>query len=69
MIGVDQWLEDTGVKAQMIMQVHDELVLEAANDEVAAVVSALTKIMSEAAELSVPLVVECGVGENWEVAH
>ena len=69
MINVDRWLTTSGVNAQMIMQVHDELVLEAAVDQVDEVVASLTSIMSEAANLSVPLIVECGVGDNWEVAH
>jgi len=51
------------------MQVHDELVLEAREDLVAPVVSGLTEIMSGAAELSVPLLVECGVAQDWEAAH
>jgi DNA polymerase-1 len=53
----------------MIMQVHDELVLEANLAEVDNVVARVTQIMSEAAELSIPLVVECGVGDDWEAAH
>jgi len=69
MIGVDQWLQASDVNARMIMQVHDELVLESETSEINEVVDALTNIMSEAAELSVPLVVECGIGDDWEAAH
>lgn len=69
MIAVDAWLDDSGLDARVIMQVHDELVLEAKEAEVAQVVAGLTKIMSGAAELSVPLLVECGVASNWEAAH
>jgi DNA polymerase-1 len=69
MIHVDDWLESDQVGARMIMQVHDELVLEANLAEVDNVVARVTQIMSEAAELSIPLVVECGVGDDWEAAH
>jgi DNA polymerase-1 len=69
MIAVDAWLEDSGLDAKVIMQVHDELVLEASDAAVEEVVKGLTEIMSGAAELSVPLLVECGVADNWEAAH
>lgn len=69
MIAVDQWLLESDLDTRMTMQVHDELVLEvpeARLDEVAAGVEGL---MSGAAELSIPLVVEAGVGDNWDQAH
>lgn len=69
MIAVDAWLDESGLDARVIMQVHDELVLEAEESVVEQVVTGLTKIMSEAAELCVPLLVECGVASNWEAAH
>lgn len=69
MISVDRWLSDEKVDARMIMQVHDELVLEVANDKVAEVSEAVSKIMVEAAELSVLLEVEVGTGDNWQEAH
>ncbi len=69
MIKVDQWLQDTGVDARIIMQVHDELVLEVLESEVAGVVAELTDLMSGAASLSIPLVVETGVGQDWDAAH
>jgi DNA polymerase-1 len=53
----------------MIMQVHDELVLETLSTEIDTVAQTVSRMMSEAAELSVPLVVECGIGDNWEAAH
>ena len=53
----------------MVMQVHDELVLEVAAAEVDAVCDQLCLLMSGAAELSVPLLVEAGVGDNWDEAH
>ncbi len=69
MLVVDDWLESSGLDARVIMQVHDELVLETNQDDVDEVVQNLTKIMSGAAELRVPLLVECGVADNWEAAH
>ena len=69
MLNVDDWLTTSGIDARVIMQVHDELVLEAAEGQVDEVVTQLAKIMSEAAELRVPLLVECGVADNWEAAH
>ena len=69
MLSVDQWLEQGDANAHMIMQVHDELVLEVANDEVDAVTNQVCRLMSGAAELAVPLLVEAGVGDNWDEAH
>ena len=69
MIRVDEWLENDQVDARMIMQVHDELVLETLSTEIDTVAQTVSRMMSEAAELSVPLVVECGIGDNWEAAH
>ncbi|MBK8958080.1 MAG: DNA polymerase I [Proteobacteria bacterium] len=69
MIAVAAWLERDAVPADLIMQVHDELVLEvdvAAADTVAA---RLAEIMTGAAELAVPLVVDVGRGQNWDEAH
>jgi DNA polymerase-1 len=53
----------------MIMQVHDELVFEVAAGEVGPVIDEICRLMSGAAELSVPLLVEVGVGDNWDEAH
>ncbi len=69
MIGVDQWLSESSIDAKMIMQVHDELVLEVAEKEVDQVKEKLEAIMTSAAELNVPLLVDTGVGENWDEAH
>ena len=69
MIAVDGWLTDSGVDARMIMQVHDELVLEVVQAQVAEVSETTRRLMSEAAELAVPLVVDLGVGGNWDEAH
>ncbi|MFO7551556.1 MAG: DNA polymerase I [Haliea sp.] len=69
MLRVDGWLQQSGVDARTIMQVHDELVLEVAADAVPEVRETLCGLMSEAAELAVPLLVEAGVGKNWDEAH
>jgi len=69
MISVDEWLHSSQLDAVMIMQVHDELVLEVKEDQVDATSSGLVKCMSEAAELDVPLKVDLGVGNNWDEAH
>ena len=69
MLDVDRWLEGDGVDARMIMQVHDELVLEVAESQLESVCDTLCERMSGAAELAVPLLVEAGVGDNWDEAH
>ncbi len=69
MIGLDGWLTEGGKGARIIMQVHDELVLEIPEAEFDSVKDATIRTMESAAELRVPLVVEVGVGENWDEAH
>ena len=69
MISVDQWLTDSGLHALMIMQVHDELVFEVDENQVETLVAGVCERMSAAAELAVPLLVECGTGANWDEAH
>ncbi len=69
MIRVDEWLESEQIEARMIMQVHDELVLEATHAAVDNVVVEVSGIMCEAADLLIPLTVECGVGSDWDAAH
>jgi len=69
MIAVQAWLADTGLDARIIMQVHDELVLEVAEAQLDQVRAGLIERMSAAASLKVPLVVEAGVGDNWDEAH
>jgi DNA polymerase-1 len=69
MISVDQWLKTSRVPARMIMQVHDELVLEVEKQEADAVREEVCKIMCDAAVLLVPLKVDAGVGKNWNEAH
>ncbi len=69
MIQVDQWLEKERPDAQVIMQVHDELVLEVAEDQRDAVAEKLRDFMCSTVELDVPLVVDIGFGANWDEAH
>lgn len=69
MIAVDQWLGEAKLQTKLIMQVHDELVLEVPEAELAVVKAKLTELMQGVGQLSVPLLVEVGVGKNWESAH
>ena len=69
MMAVQDWLPESGLEAQMIMQVHDELVFEVAQSDVEALNTGVVERMAGAASLSVPLVVDTGVGENWDQAH
>ena len=69
MIKVAEWLATEEFDAQMIMQVHDELVLEVKTEQLEAFSAKLKDIMENAAELSVPLIVEVGSGKNWGEAH
>ena len=69
MISVDAWLADHAARALMIMQVHDELVFEVDQEFVDTLLAEVTQRMSGAAQLSVPLVVDSGVGDNWDEAH
>ena len=69
MLAVDSWLRNEGPDATMIMQVHDELVFEVGTAQVDAVSKRVCELMSGAAELAVPLLVEAGTGANWDEAH
>ncbi len=69
MIAVQDWLDAEHLSAKLVMQVHDELVLEVPQAELARVRDALPGLMTGVAELAVPLVVDVGVGANWEQAH
>jgi len=69
MINVHDWLSAGDAGGRMIMQVHDELVFEVDADEVDAFGDKVSDIMCAAAELSVPLQVDIGVGKNWDEAH
>ncbi len=69
MVAVQRWLEKENMATRLVMQVHDELVLEAPLDEVDALKRELPALMCQVATLDVPLVAEVGVGDNWEQAH
>jgi DNA polymerase-1 len=69
MVDINAWLHHDKHSARMIMQVHDELVLEVPDDEVALMKEQIPKRMAHVAELDVPLLAEVGVGNNWEEAH
>ncbi len=69
MIEVDSWLQSSRTRARLIMQVHDELVLEVADEAIEAVVGQTRTHMIRAADLSIPLKVDVGVGRNWDEAH
>jgi DNA polymerase-1 len=69
MIAVDAWLRAEAVPARMIMQVHDELVFEVDEHKAGMVRGKVQELMASAAELRVPLVVDAGVGANWDEAH
>jgi DNA polymerase I len=69
MIAVANWLKKENLKTKLIMQVHDELVLEVPDNELELVKKTLPELMQNVAKLSVPLLAEVGVGSNWESAH
>jgi DNA polymerase-1 len=69
MLAVQGWIESEGLATKLVMQVHDELVLEVPEAELSRVKPQVEKLMTGVATLDVPLVVEAGVGENWEKAH
>jgi DNA polymerase-1 len=69
MIDVHKWLKDGNTEARMIMQVHDELVLEVKSDLAETIKQEIVKIMESTVNLSVPLIVDAGIGNNWDEAH
>jgi DNA polymerase-1 len=69
MIVVQDWLDQAGLGSRLVMQVHDELVLEVPESELDHVRSGVCERMAGVAQLDVPLVVEAGAGANWEQAH
>jgi DNA polymerase-1 len=69
MNNVQQWIEDNKLETLMVMQVHDELVLEVPNAELDIIKTEIPKIMSNVATLDVPLIADLGSGINWEEAH
>ena len=69
MVAVQSWLDDQRLGTRLILQVHDELVLEVPESELARVREAVPRLMQDVAQLKVPLLVETGVGDNWDQAH
>lgn len=69
MINVDNLIQQQQLDCRMIMQVHDELVFEIAHDKVESIIESINYAMSSAAELDVPLIVDVGIGKNWDEAH
>ncbi|MRR51940.1 MAG: DNA polymerase I [Rhodocyclaceae bacterium] len=69
MIAVQAWLDEKRLASRLVLQVHDELVLEVPEAELALIREALPKLMGNVAKLAVPLLVEVGVGANWDEAH
>lgn len=69
MIDIDHWLREQDIDARMVMQVHDELVLEVPSAQAKDIAAEVQQRMSAAAELNVELVVDCGIADDWEAAH
>lgn len=69
MTGTDKALRESGLQARLVLQIHDELVVEAPKDELQTVCNILKEQMEGVAELRVPLTVECNYGDNWLEAH
>lgn len=69
MLAVDFWLETENIDAKMIMQVHDELVFEIKTEQLDNSIETIKTLMGNAAALTVPLVVDVGIGDNWDEAH
>ncbi|HEU4616703.1 MAG TPA: DNA polymerase I, partial [Gammaproteobacteria bacterium] len=69
MLRIHAWLRESGAEARLIMQVHDELVLEARAEQADEVAAQVVRLMESAAELAVPLKVDAGRGANWDEAH
>ena len=69
MVAVQRWLDEKRMATKLVLQVHDELVLEVPDSEFAEIRLELPRLMTQVAKLRVPLVVEVGVGANWDEAH
>jgi DNA polymerase I len=66
---VQEWLEQEKLESRLVLQVHDELVLEVPEEELELIKREVPQRMGAVAELKVPLLVEAGAGDNWEEAH
>ncbi len=69
MINVHRRMEEEGLRSRMVLQVHDELVFDVVADEVEKVSEIVVEVMENVIKLSIPLIAECGKGENWLQAH
>jgi DNA polymerase-1 len=69
MIAVDQWLNTEKMDARLVMQVHDELVLEVNSKQADQMGKKVAQLMAGAAELKTPLIVDVGIGNSWDEAH
>jgi DNA polymerase I len=69
MVRVQHWLDEKKLRSKLIMQVHDELVLEVPEMELDQVREKVRELMQDVAKLEVPLIVDVGVGDNWDQAH
>jgi DNA polymerase-1 len=69
MINLDNEIQNGKIDMRMIMQVHDELVFEINESQVDDAIKLITEKMENAAELSIPLIVDVGIGKNWDEAH
>ena len=69
MVSVQNWLDEEKLQAKLIMQVHDELVLEVPEGELESAREGVRVLMQNVAKLDVALVVDVGVGDNWDQAH
>lgn len=69
MLDIDQWLSSKNIDARVVMQVHDELVLEVNADAAEEITEQVSQRMSAAAKLDIPLVVDTGLADDWEAAH
>ena len=69
MIDVRDWLIANAKRSRLVLQVHDELILEVPEDEVDEICREVPRLMAQVADLKVPLIAEVGVADNWEAAH
>jgi DNA polymerase-1 len=69
MVAIQSWIDNNTLQSKIIMQVHDELVLEVPRDELALLSEKLPLLMASVANLKVPLIARIGVGKNWDEAH
>ena len=69
MLACDHWIEQSMLDIKMVMQVHDELVFEVAENDVEVALESIPDLMTNVAELKVPLIVDTGTGKNWDEAH